>query len=145
MAAKSFNNVHLSSKKMDWATPWELFRVWDISHGPFTLDVCATWENAKCRAFFPPAANGLMQRWHGVCWMNPPYGREIGRWIAKAVGEIHQGHADRVVCLLPARTDTAWWHELVIPYGDTHFLRGRIRFEGAEHAAPFPSAIVVFG
>lgn len=137
--------VHFSSKKMDWATPWELFRVWDISHGPFTLDVCATWENAKCRVFFPPAANGLLQRWHGTCWMNPPYGREIGRWIAKAVGEIHQGHANRVVCLLPARTDTAWWHELVIPYGDIHFLRGRVRFEGAEHAAPFPSAIVIFG
>ena len=138
-------NVHFSSKKMDWATPWELFRVWDISHGPFTLDVCATWENAKCRAFFPPATNGLMQRWHGICWMNPPYGREVGRWIAKAVGEIHQGHADRVVCLLPARTDTVWWHELVMPYGAIHFLRGRVRFEGAEHAAPFPSAIVVFG
>jgi site-specific DNA-methyltransferase (adenine-specific) len=138
-------SVHFSSKKMDWATPWELFRVWDISHGPFTLDVCATSENAKCRVFFPPATNGLMQLWHGKCWMNPPYGRGIGRWIAKAVGEIHQGHADRVVCLLPARTDTAWWHELVIPYGDIHFLRGRVRFEGAEHAAPFPSAIVIFG
>lgn len=138
-------NVHFSSKKMDWATPWELFRVWDISHGPFTLDVCATWENTKCRLFFPPVTNGLLQRWHGLCWMNPPYGREIGRWIAKAVGEIHQGHAARVVCLLPARTDTAWWHELVMPYGDIHFLRGRVRFEGAKHAAPFPSTIVIFG
>ena len=145
MSEKSFGNVHFSSKKMDWATPWELFRAWDISHGPFTLDVCATSDNSKCSSFFTPAINGLWQKWGGTCWMNPPYGREIGRWIAKAVGEVHKGHADRVVCLLPARTDTAWWHDLVIPYGDIHFLRGRVRFEGAEHAAPFPSAIVIFG
>ena len=138
-------NVHFSSKKMDWATPWELFRVWDISHGPFTLDVCATPKNAKCGVYYTPEMNSLTKRWSGVCWMNPPYGREIGRWIAKAVGEVQKGHADRVVCLLPARTDTAWWHELVMPYGFAHFLRGRVRFEGAEHAAPFPSAIVVFG
>ena len=137
-------NVHFSSKKMEWATPWELFHVWDISHGPFTLDVCATWENAKCRTFFSPATNGLIQCWYGVCWMNPPYGREIGRWIAKAVDEIHQRNAERIVCLLPARTDTAWWHAFVMPYGDIHFLRGRVRFEGAKHPAPFPSAVVIF-
>ena len=137
-------NVHFSSKEMEWATPWELFRVWNISHGPFTLDVCATWENAKCRTFFSPATNGLIQCWHGVCWMKPPYGREIGRWIAKAVEEIHQRNAERIVCLLPARTDTAWWHAFVMPYGDIHFLRGRVRFEGAKHPAPFPSAVVIF-
>ena len=118
-------NVHKKKKKMEWATPWELFHVWDISHGPFTLDVCATWENAKCRTFFSPATNGLIQCWHGVCWMNPPY-------------------AERIVCLLPARTDTAWWHAFVMPYGDIHFLRGRVRFEGAKHPAPFPSAVVIF-
>lgn len=138
-------NVHFSSQKQDWATPWELFRAWDISHGPFTLDVCATWENAKCSKYYTPEMNGLIRLWSGICWMNPPYGREIGRWIAKAVEEVHKGRADRVVCLIPARTDTAWWHDLIIPYGDIHFLRGRVRFEGAEHAAPFPSAIVVFG
>ena len=145
MSATSFNNVHFSSKKMDWATPWELFRAWDLSHGPFDYDVCATPQNAKCRKYFTPEMNGLLQSWYGFCWMNPPYGREIGRWIAKAVGEVQVGNAERVVCLVPARTDTAWWHELVMRCGEIHFLRGRVRFEGAEHAAPFPSAIVVFG
>lgn len=130
MSGKSFGNVHFSSKKMDWATPWELFRAWDISHGPFDLDVCATPKNAKCGRYYTPEMNGLAEYWFGTCWMNPPYGREIGRWIAKAVGEVHKNHAERVVCLLPARTDTAWWHELVIPYGEIHFLRGRVRFEG---------------
>ena len=145
MSATSFNNVHFSSKKMDWATTWELFRAWDLSHGPFDYDVCATPQNAKCRKYFTPEMNGLLQSWYGICWMNPPYGREIGRWIAKAVGEVQVGNAERVVCLVPARTDTAWWHELVMRCGEIHFLRGRVRFEGAEHAAPFPSAIVVFG
>ena len=138
-------NVHFSSKKHDWATPWPLFRELNARFGPCELDVCATARNAKCGNFFSPEEDGLRQVWHGVCWMNPPYGREIGRWIAKAVGEVQVGNAERVVCLVPARTDTAWWHELVIRYGEIHFLRGRVRFEGAEHAAPFPSAIVVFG
>ena len=137
-------NVHFSSKKMDWATPWELFRVWDISHGPFTLDVCATAKNRKCVAYFSPEEDGLVQTWQGICWMNPPYGREIGRWLAKAVLETEYGNAKRVVCLVPARTDTAWWHALVLPHAEIHFLRGRVCFEGAKYAAPFPSAIVIF-
>ena len=136
-------NVHFSSKKMDWATPWPLFRVCEEAYGPFSLDVCATKENAKCQRFFSPEVNGLLQRWYGACWMNPPYGRTIGQWLEKAVAEAERGA--RVVCLLPARTDTAWWHEFVLPHGHVHFLRGRVRFEGAKHAAPFPSAIVVFG
>lgn len=136
-------NVHFSSKKMDWATPWPLFHICEESYGPFSLDVCATASNAKCQRFFSPDVNGLLQRWYGVCWMNPPYGRTIGQWIEKAVAESQQGA--RVVCLLPARTDTVWWHDLVLPHGHVHFLRGRVRFEGAKHHAPFPSAIVVFG
>ena len=75
MSTTPFNNVHFSSKKMDWATPWELFRAWDLSHGPFDYDVCATPQNAKCRKYFTPEMNGLLQSWYGVCWMNPPYVR----------------------------------------------------------------------
>ena len=137
-------NVHFSSRKTDWATPWTLFRQWDTLQGPFTLDVCATDENAKCGHFFSPKDDGLSQNWSGVCWMNPPYGRAISHWIAKAVVEVNTAGVRRVVCLLPARTDTAWWHTFVIPHGAVRFLRGRIRFEGAAHPAPFPSAIVVF-
>jgi site-specific DNA-methyltransferase (adenine-specific) len=76
--------------------------------------------------------------------MNPPYGKQIVPWLQKAVAEVQQGHADRVVALLPARTDTIWWHTYVIPYGIVHFLKGRVRFEGATHHAPFPSAVVIY-
>lgn len=137
-------NVHFSSRKNDWATPWELFRYWDAAQGPFTLDVCATAENAKCERYFSPEDDGLAQPWDGICWMNPSYGRAIGRWLGKAVAEVRAGRARRVVSLIPARTDTIWWHECILPHGVVHFLRGRVSFEGALYPAPFPSAIVVF-
>ena len=137
-------NVHFSSRKDDWETPWELFRACNTSYGPFTLDVCATSGNAKCPKFFSPEKNGLFQPWEGVCWMNPPYGRAIGQWLHKAVAECKRVCVVRVVCLIPSRTDTAWWHNLVLPHASVHFIRGRVRFVGAQHAAPFPSAIVVF-
>lgn len=77
--------------------------------------------------------------------MNPPYGRVLPRWMAKAVTEVWKGRARKVICLLPARTDTAWWHSYVLPYAaQIHYLRGRIRFEGADSSAPFPSAVVIF-
>ena len=77
--------------------------------------------------------------------MNPPYGRALPHWMAKAVNEIEMERAERVICLLPARTDTAWWHRYVLPFAaEIHYLRGRIRFEGAGSSAPFPSAVVIF-
>ena len=136
-------SVHFSSKKDDWSTPWDLFHVCEKAYGPFSLDVCATTKNTKCQRFFSPKANGLMQPWYGVCWMNPPYGRIIEKWLKKAVIESQRGI--RVVSLLPVQTDTTWWHEYVLPHGYVHFLLGRVRFQGAKRVAPFPSAIVVFG
>lgn len=75
-------------------------------------------------------------------WLNPPYGREIGLWVAKAVEEAAAGAT--VVCLLPARTDTRWWHDFVIKHGKVEFVRGRLKFGGCKNSAPFPSALVVF-
>ena len=100
----------------------------------------------KCEKFYSPLEDVLAKPWHGVCWMNPPYGRAIGKWILKACRETHiPGHADRVVCLLPARTDTRWWHDYVLKFAsEIEFVRGRIKFVGAENNAPFPSVIVVF-
>src|SRR5215831_9063051 len=106
-------SVHFSSKSPDWGTPPEFFEQLDsLFH--FTLDVCATAENAKCARYFTLEQNGLAQRWTGNCWMNPPYGRKIGEWIAKAAASVRSGDAT-VVCLLPARTDTAWWHRHIQP------------------------------
>jgi phage N-6-adenine-methyltransferase len=108
----------------------------------FETDVCALASNAKCRRFFTPADDGLTQPWTGVCWMNPPYGRTIGQWIEKAYRSALDGAT--VVCLVPARTDTAWWHDFAAKSADIRYLRGRLRFGDAENGAPFPSAIVVF-
>lgn len=132
-------NVHFSSKSSEWGTPIELFKELDREFH-FDLDVCATPQNAKCKKYFTEIEDGLTQNWEGVCWMNPPYGRQIHKWVKKAAES-----KTKVICLLPSRTDTAWWHDYCIKYGNIRFLRGRIKFDGAKHGAPFPSAIVIFG
>lgn len=96
-------------------------------------------ENAKCKRFFTPEMDGLKQEWTGVCWCNPPYGRQIGKWVEKAVKSFAT-----VVMLLPARTDTKWFHDWCLPYGKIEFLRGRLKFGGCDNSAPFPSMIVIF-
>jgi phage N-6-adenine-methyltransferase len=108
----------------------------------FTLDVCATPDNAKCARYFTRADDGLAQTWSGRIWCNPPYGRQVGAWMRKA-WEAAQSTAQLVVCLVPARTDTAWWHQYAMR-GEIEFLPGRLRFGEATSGAPFPSAIVVF-
>jgi phage N-6-adenine-methyltransferase len=134
------DSVHFQSDKHDWETPQELFEKLDREFH-FTLDVCAVPENAKCTHYFSPTDDGLSKEWTGVCWMNPPYGREIGKWMQKALHESE--HGVTVVCLVPARTDTEWWHKYAMQ-GEIRFLRGRLRFQGANSTAPFPSAIVIF-
>lgn len=135
------NKVLFTSNKSDWETPPELFKVLDLEYH-FTLDVCATAENAKCKNYITPEQDALAQTWTGVCWMNPPYGRNIGLWVQKAY-ESSLGGAT-VVCLLPARTDTAWWHDYILPYAEITFIRGRLKFVGADNSAPFPSVIAAF-
>ena len=135
------DNVHFLSQTVEWATPQPLFDDHNAEFG-FTLDVCATPENAKCPKFFTTAEDGLAQDWsNDICWMNPPYRRQIGRWIRKAYESSLNGAT--VVCLVPARTDTKWWHRYVI-HGEIRFLEGRLKFGDGKNAAPFPSAIVIY-
>ena len=133
-------NVHFSSATDLWSTPQDFFDKQDAIYG-FTLDVCATADNAKCAQYYTEADNGLEQPWGGVCWMNPPYGRTIGLWMRKAY-ESGLGGAT-VVCLVPSRTDTRWWHDYAMK-GRIEFIRGRLKFGSAKNSAPFPSALVVF-
>jgi phage N-6-adenine-methyltransferase len=124
----------------DWETPLEFFATLDaVFH--FTIDVCASPANAKCQRFFSVVDDALKQKWDGVCWMNPPYGRTIGLWMKKAYESALAGAT--VVCLVPARTDTAWWHDYAAK-GVVEFVRGRLKFGGHKNSAPFPSAVVVF-
>jgi phage N-6-adenine-methyltransferase len=132
--------VHYSSETDEWATPQDLFDLLD-SEFSFDLDVCALPENAKCPAYFTPEDNGLAQDWRGVCWMNPPYGDEIKKWIGKAHQSAKKGCT--VVCLVPARVDTGWWWDYCIQ-GEVRFLRGRLKFGGGDGNAPFPSALIIF-
>lgn len=133
-------SVHFSSATDLWATPQDFFDRLNAEFG-FETDVCATDENAKCPKYFTEATDGLAQQWTGVCWMNPPYGRTIGAWMAKAWHSSQAGAT--VVCLVPARTDTAWWHDYAAK-GEVRFIRGRLKFGGHKNSAPFPSAVVVF-
>lgn len=131
----------MSSIRMDWATPWRIVEMLKREF-PFNLDACATAETAICANFFSHEDDALSRYWNGVVWCNPPYGREIGKWVEKAWRE--SGHGNTVVCLLPARTDTQWWHAYCMR-GEIRFLRGRLNFDDTRRArAPFPSAIVIF-
>ncbi len=134
-------SVHFSSETDLWGTPHAFFEDTSKEFGPFDLDVCADAINAKCPRFFTQEQDGLKQEWRGKVWMNPPYGRTIGKWVRKAYESSLDGAT--VVCLLPSRTDTAWWHDYVMK-GQVRFIRGRLRFGVAKHSAPFPSALVVF-
>ncbi len=136
------NPALFSSQRQDWGTPGWLFERLDAEFG-FTLDPCASPENATCPRFYTREDDGLSLPWQGSVFVNPPYGQELGRWIEKACKSAREGAT--VVCLLPARTDTIWFHRWVLPHAsELRFFRGRIRFAGGRHSAPFPSVLVVF-
>lgn len=136
-------NVHFSSKSNEWTTPQHLFDELNQEFN-FTLDPCATEENAKCSKHFTIEDDGLSKDWsNDVVFMNLPYGREIKKWIKKAYEESLNGAT--VVCLIPARTDTMYWHDFIFDKADDiRFLKGRLKFGNGKNSAPFPSAIVVY-
>jgi phage N-6-adenine-methyltransferase len=172
------DSVHFSSETCEWATPQDVFEeVCELVGLRPTLDVCATAENAKCERFFTKDDDGLKYAWTGVCWLNPPYGDPeepckpnckkkrcpkrgfhidkyvpgIFDWLQKAHESAIRGAT--VICLIPARTDTSYWHAFVEPVRKLglpwqfHLLKGRVKFvgpNGVKNSAPFPSAVVVF-
>lgn len=133
------NTVAMFSGKTDlWATPQAFFDELNKEFG-FTTDVCAIPENAKCERFFSPEMDGLKQEWTGVCWCNPPYGKEIGKWVKKA----HESVCT-TVALIPARTDTKWFHQYILGKAEIRFVKGRLKFGGSPNNAPFPSMVVIW-
>jgi len=137
-------SVHFSSKTNEWATPKDLFARLNDEF-KFTLDPCATPENAKCAKFFTKEDDGLKQSWGDErVFCNPPYGREIGKWVEKAYQS--RTLAQVIVMLIPARTDTKYFHQYI--YGkeniEIRFLKGRVKFGEATNSAPFPSMLVIF-
>lgn len=131
-----------SSEDMTWATPQEWFDYLNLEF-KFTLDPCCVAATAKCDMFYTPETNGLAQSWAGQrVFMNPPYGEALYDWMKKAYMECLQNKA-LVVCFVPARVDTQWWHDFAAR-GEVRFPIGRVKFAGADASAPFPVAIVIF-
>lgn len=149
-------DVMFSSATEEWETPQEVFDYLD-SDFHFTLDPCATSDNAKCERFYTREDDGLKQNWGGeTVFVNPPFSikvtrpdgttyrkRVIQKWVRKAYLESLRPNTT-VVMLIPARTDTAWFHDYCAR-GKIWFIRGRLKFGGATTGAPFPSMIVIFG
>lgn len=136
-------SVHFSSKTNEWSTPQSFFDELDKEFN-FTLDPCATHDNAKCKKYYTIEDDGLLQDWSkDIVFMNPPYGREIKHWVQKAYEESLKGAT--VVCLIPARTDTSYWHEYIFGKADDiRFIKGRLKFGDGKNSAPFPSAVIVY-
>lgn len=134
--------IMFSSKDMTWATPQDFFDKLDEEFH-FTLDPCASKENAKCDRYFTREQDGLRQPFDGAVFCNPPYGREIGRWVRKCYEESRKP-GTVCVMLIPARTDTAWFHDYICDKAEIRFVRGRLKFGGSSNSAPFPSMVVVF-
>lgn len=135
------NKGLFSSSTDKWSTPQDFYDKLNAEFN-FTCDVCATPDNAKHINYFTPELDGLSQDWSGICFMNPPYGRNIKDWVKKAYESALAGAT--VVCLLPARTDTSWWHDYCMKAEERRFIRGRLKFGDSKNSAPFPSAVVIF-
>ena len=141
-------NVHYMSQRHDWRTPDRVFA--DLhAEFDFTVDACATHENALLSRFWSEADEPLLRSWEGErVFMNPPYGRQIARWMEKAWTE--SPNTEVIVALVPSRTDTAWWHDYAMKAAEIRFIRGRLEFAGVvkgnpqSHNAPFPSCVLVW-
>lgn len=137
-------DVMFSSSTDQWATPQWFFDTLNEEFN-FTLDPCADAFNHKCEKYFTKEDNGLLKSWDGErVFCNPPYGREIMRWVEKCFTEVKVGSCALVVMLIPARTDTRWFHKYIYQKAEVRFLKGRLKFGDSKNSAPFPSMVVVF-
>lgn len=139
------NKGLMTSNTDEWATPKDFFDELNKEFN-FTLDPCATNENHKCEKFYTKEDDGLSKDWRNeIVFCNPPYGREIGKWVEKAfkTNQLNMGD-NPIVMLLPARTDTKYFHEYIYNKAEIRFIKGRLKFGDATNSAPFPSMVVIF-
>lgn len=137
------NDLMFSSKTDQWSTPQKFFNELDKEFN-FVLDPCCDSSNQKCEVGFFKDDDGLSRNWsnYGSVFINPPYGREIGKWVQKAYEESQKGCV--AVCLLPSRTDTRWFHDYIYGKAEIRFIKGRLKFGDSKNSAPFPSMVVIF-
>jgi len=147
--AKAFyTHAGNSSTNQAWETPVALLATLHGVFGRFDLDPCAPRRSrarVRARVHLTEEDDGLSVPWRGTVFVNPPYGRTLAAWVAKAHSEAESGRAKTVVALLPARPDTNYWHEHVAGCAAVFFLRGRLRFGDGKQSAPFPSALAIWG
>lgn len=148
------DKVLFSSEKTNWETPTEFFDELNAEFH-FELDAASSDENAKCLDHYTIEDDGLAQDWGDkTVFVNPPYGRNItGKWVEKAYKQ-HQKHGNTIVMLIPARTDTKWFHEYIYGKAEIRFIKGRLKFEidkepmldnnGRPSSAPFPSMVCIY-
>lgn len=138
------NDLMWSSERTDWSTPQDFFdKLNEEFH--FTLDPCADDLNHKCEKYYTMDQDGLQQDWSGErVFCNPPYGRDVVKWVRKCFDEVYAGGCKIAVILLHARTDTRWFHDYVYNKSEVRFVKGRLKFGGQEQPAPFPSMVVIF-
>lgn len=133
-----------SSKKMDWATPQDFFDKLNKEFC-FTLDPCADDFNHKCEKYYTEVQDGLKQDWSGErVFCNPPYGRDVSKWVKKCFDEVYAGECQLAVMLIHARTDTRWFHDYIYKRAEVRFVKGRLKFGEQPQPAPFPSMVVIF-
>lgn len=136
--------LFFSCKTDQWSTPQDFFDQLD-NEFHFTLDPCADETNHKCEKYFTKEQDGLTQDWSGeIVFCNPPYGRQVGKWVEKCFREVYQGDCKCVVLLLFANTDTKWFHDWIYHKAEVRFIKGRLRFGGGRVNSPKPSMVVVF-
>lgn len=137
-------DVMWSSNKMDWSTPQDFYNELNKEFH-FTLDPCADDHNYKCKKYYTKEQDGLLQDWSGeIVFCNPPYGRSIKNWVRKCFKECYAGDCRCAVMLIPARTDTIWFHDYVYNKAEIRFVKGRLKFGNQQKDAPFPSMVVVY-
>jgi phage N-6-adenine-methyltransferase len=139
-----------SSAHHGWETPRELLKTLYTVFNMFDLDPCSPSHDrrtasVRAKNYYTMEDNGLALRWYGKVFVNPPYGRTLRQWTSKGKSEVETGNARIVIGLVPARTDTTWWHSDVRGHASVFFLRGRLCFGNSGQPAPFPSALVVWG
>jgi len=137
------NKALYSTGNIEHETPDDLFNELDEEFN-FNLDTAATAYNTKCYTYYDVYQDGLNSPWLGNVFCNPPYGRDVGKWVKKAHNEFQKGNADLIVMLLPSRTDTKWFHDYIYNQTEIRFVKGRLKFKGTNNSAPFPSMIVIW-
>jgi len=133
---------NFKSENIVYSTPRKLFEVINQEFN-FNLDVCALPENAKCQVYFSPEDDGLKQDWSGVCWMNPPFNKDLKKWVLKAAAESKK-YNSIICCLIPVRSNTIWWKD-VCESAEIRFIIGEVNFNDLERGLWLPMCLMIFG